>query len=268
MMGGMMDLSQLSTVELMKLNQLTLDELERREVIRTRNNPVSEYTEWLVADKMQMELAAPSTKGYDATTLDGRRIQIKSRKNNLKNKSLVLGIIRNYELNQFDELIAVIYNTDFSIRYAISIPHELVKEYGFYNQHQNGYTLRISNSLLIDPRVKNIIEFFDQERPVTYEKTVEKLDSNTIRDVQTIGMQTFVEYYQCVESGMDAVELVEKMVTDHPEWKESTARTKASSMRRVFKNGKNIEALKIIYNSNHPAISDEIKTMLSTLLND
>ena len=45
-----MDLSQLSNVELMQLNQLTLDELERREVIRTRNNPISEYTEWLVAD--------------------------------------------------------------------------------------------------------------------------------------------------------------------------------------------------------------------------
>jgi hypothetical protein len=93
-----MDLSQLSCVELMQLNQLTLDELERRDVIRTRNNPVSEYTEWLVAEKMQMELAPPSTKGYDATTSGGRKIQIKSRKNNLRNKSLVLGIIRNYEL--------------------------------------------------------------------------------------------------------------------------------------------------------------------------
>ncbi len=51
-----MDLSQLNCVELMQLNQLTLDELERRDMIRTRNNPVSEYTEWLVAEKMQMEL--------------------------------------------------------------------------------------------------------------------------------------------------------------------------------------------------------------------
>ncbi|MEI1609164.1 hypothetical protein [Escherichia coli] len=51
-----MDLSQLSCVELMQLNQLTLDELERRDVLRTRNNPVCEYTEWLVAEKMQMEL--------------------------------------------------------------------------------------------------------------------------------------------------------------------------------------------------------------------
>lgn len=45
-----MDLSQLSCVELMQLNQLTLDELERRDVLRTRNNPVCEYTEWLVAE--------------------------------------------------------------------------------------------------------------------------------------------------------------------------------------------------------------------------
>lgn len=260
-----MDLSQLSNVELMQLNQLTLDELERREVIRTRNNPISEYTEWLVADKMQMVLAAPSTKGYDATTTDDRKIQIKSRKNNLKNKSLILGIIRNYDLNQFDELIAVIYNHDFSIRYAMSIPHELVKEYGFYNEHQNGYTLRISNLLLNDPRVTDIIEFIDPDTERSKEEITVKLASNTIRDVKTIGMQTFVEYYQYVEGDMDTTDLVERMVTDHPDWKESTARTKASSMRRVFKNGDNVEALKIIYKSNHPAITDEIKSKLITL---
>lgn len=260
-----MDLSQLGCVELMQLNQLTLDELERRDVLRTRNNPVCEYTEWLVAEKMQMELAPPSTKGYDATTSEGRKIQIKSRKNNLRNKSLVLGIIRNYELNQFDELIAVIYNHDFSIRYAISIPHELVKEYGFYNKHQNGYTLRISNLLLKDPRVTDLIEFFEPDTERSSRENTVKPDSNIIRDVQTIGMQTFIEYYQCVESGMDATNLVKKMVTEHPEWKESTARTKASSMRRVFKNDSNIEALKIIYESNHSAITDEIKSKLSTL---
>ncbi len=88
-----MDLSQLSNVELMQLNQLTLDELERREVIRTRNNPISEYTEWLVADKMQMVLAAPSTKGYDATTIDDRKIQIKSvTRGSLSNKLLILKV--------------------------------------------------------------------------------------------------------------------------------------------------------------------------------
>lgn len=260
-----MDLSQLSNVELMQLNQLTLDELERREVIRTRNNPISEYTEWLVADRMHMDLAPPSTKGYDATTTEGRKIQIKSRKNNLKNKSLILGIIRNYDLHQFDVLIAVIYNHDFTIRHAISIPHELVKEYGFYNNHQNGYTLRISNLLLNDPRVTDIIEIIDPDTERSKEEISVKPDSSTVRDVQTIGMQTFIDYYQCVERGMGTTDLVEKMVNDHPEWKESTARTKASSMRRVFRNGDNLEALKIIYKSNHPAITDDIKSKLSML---
>ncbi|WP_214018052.1 hypothetical protein, partial [Escherichia coli] len=99
------------------------------------------------------------------------------------------------------ELIAVIYNHDFSIRYAISIPHELVKEYGFYNKHQNGYTLRISNLLLKDPRVTDLIEFFEPDTERSSRENTVKPDSNIIRDVQTIGMQTFIEYYQCVESG-------------------------------------------------------------------
>lgn len=68
-----MELSGLSTIELMQLNQETLAELERRNVIRTRNNPVSEYTEWLVSNRMGMVLAPASTKGYDAT-IDGRKV--------------------------------------------------------------------------------------------------------------------------------------------------------------------------------------------------
>jgi hypothetical protein len=46
------------------------------------------------------------------------------------------------------------------------------------------------------------------------ENTV-KPDSNIIRNVQTIGMQTFIEYYQCVKSGMDATNLVKKMMAEH-----------------------------------------------------
>lgn len=155
-----MKLSELSTIELMQLNQETLAELERRNVIRTRNNPVSEYTEWLVSNRMGMVLAPASTKGYDAITSDGRKVQIKSRKNNAKNKSMILGIIRNYELNQFDDLIAVIYHPDFSIRYALQIPHELVKIYGRFNQHQNGYTLSMTAKLLSDRRVVDITQCF------------------------------------------------------------------------------------------------------------
>jgi len=151
-----MDLSQLSTVELMQLNQEILGELESRNVIRTRNNPVSEYTEWLVSSCMGMMLAPASTKGYDAITPNGRKVQIKTRKNNLKSNSMILGIIRNYELNQFDDLITVIYHHDFSIRYALLIPHELVKTYGRFNQHQNGYTLSITSKLLSDVRVEDI----------------------------------------------------------------------------------------------------------------
>lgn len=145
---------------LTQLNQETLAELERRNVIRTRNNPVSEYTEWLVSNRMGMVLAPASTKGYDAITSDGRKVQIKSRKNNAKNKSMILGIIRNYELNQFDDLIAVIYHPDFSIRYALQISHELVKIYGRFNQHQNGYTLSMTAKLLSDRRVVDITQCF------------------------------------------------------------------------------------------------------------
>ena len=262
----MMDLTQLSILELMRLNQFTLDELERREIIRTRNQPTSEYTEWLVATRMSMALASPSTKGYDAVTLEGRKVQIKSRKNNLKNKSMILGIIRNYELNQFDDLIAVIYNHDFTIRLALNIPHELVQEYGFYNAHQNGYTLTISNSLIEDVRVidirnKLIDEVGSNEEAISIDTSL-----GIERDLQTVGMLTFVEYYKYFLNEVSSIEMIELMLTDHSTWKEGTARTKISTMKRIFKNGNNIDALNLVLDSKHPLITDSVKDLVISLM--
>lgn len=257
-----MDLSRLDVLELMRLNQETLAELEKREIIRTRNNPVSEYTEWLVSTKLNMMLANASTKGYDATSETGRKIQIKSRKNNIKNRSMVLGIIRNYELNQFDELIAVIFHDDFSIRHALEIPHELVKEYGFYNEHQNGYTLSISSALLSDSRVKDIGVLLGKqeiEHLNLHIENEEEIKSGAERELQTVGMTTFIEYYSYSYQGIKVTDLVEIMVRDHPEWKEITVRTKASTMNRIFKREMNRDCLSLILKSKNSAIIDSVR---------
>lgn len=260
-----MNLTGLSITELMLLNQKTLDELEEREIIRTRNNPVSDYTEWLVASRMNMELASPSTKGYDALDSNGRRVQIKSRKNNLKNRSTTLGIIRNYELNQFDDLIAIIYHPDFSIRLALCIPHELVKQYGFFNAHQNGYTLNINAALTSDPKVVDIYDLICGQ-PRTSQPAEKLKQSDIVRDLQTVGMSTFLEYYQYILTESSAANIIEKMIKDHPDWKEGTARTKTSTIKRIIKNGEVEEALSLISKSNHPNITNEMKSRAIELI--
>lgn len=253
-----MDLSELTITELMLLNQKTLEELEKRQIIRTQNNPISEYTEWLVASKMNMELASPSTKGYDAITKDGRKVQIKSRKNNLKNRSTTLGIIRNYDLKQFDDLIAIIYHPDFSIRLAVCIPHELVEQYGFFNNHQNGYTLSINAALLSDPQVIDIYNLLCDE-PKASAIPIKKENTEVTRDLQTVGMTSFLEYYEHCLNGLNSSDIIEKMIADHPEWKEITARTKMSTIKRIINSDNAHNALLLITKSNHPIITDEMK---------
>jgi len=53
------------TSDLFKQYALKMDELKERGVIRTANNPVSDYAEWLFAKAMKLDLMPNSSAGYD-----------------------------------------------------------------------------------------------------------------------------------------------------------------------------------------------------------
>ena len=92
-----MNLRELSIKELLQLQAAATNELKRRDVVRTQNNPLGDYTEWLVAQAMGLELAANSKAGYDGIDSNGTRIQIKGRRITPKNKSRQLSAIRKYD---------------------------------------------------------------------------------------------------------------------------------------------------------------------------
>ena len=71
-------------------------------------------------------------------------------------KRRALNVIRNYEDNQFDYLIVVIFDTNFNVKEAYSIPHEIIKDYCRYSAHQNGYIVVASGPILNDPLTVNI----------------------------------------------------------------------------------------------------------------
>ena len=151
-------LSKLSVSDLLRLQASAIEELRARAVVRTGNNPVGDYTEWLVAKALGLTLEANSSAGYDATAPDGRRIQIKGRRVTPTSKSRQLGAIRNLGKRDFDELVAVIHDVDFGIVEAVMIPHALISEFGTYRPHVNAHTLSVGGALLADPRVRNIRE--------------------------------------------------------------------------------------------------------------
>ena len=151
-----MNLSELTIRELLQLQASAVEELRLRGVVRTANNPVGDFTEWLVATALGLTLASNSSAGYDAVSPAGVRIQIKGRRVTPKNPSRQLSAIRNLDEQDFDELVAVIFNEAFEVVEAVSIPHAQVGEYGTYREHVNAHILHVRGKLLEDPRVKSI----------------------------------------------------------------------------------------------------------------
>lgn len=133
-----------------------IGELKRRNVVRTKNNPLGDYTEWLVAKGLGLELAAKSAAGYDGIDSEGVKIQVKGRRVTPENKSRQLGAIRNLDDKDFDQLAAIIFNENYEILDALLIPHEVVAEYAKYRNHVNAHIMHLKGNILTDTRVKDI----------------------------------------------------------------------------------------------------------------
>lgn len=152
-----MNLAYLQTKDLLKLQSEVMSELRSRGVIRTMNNPVGDYAEWLVASALNLKLATNSASGYDAESEAGKKIQIKARRLS-NNKSKQLSAIRNLDKGDFDELVAVIFSESYEIVEAVSIPHSIVKKYSSYRSHVNAHILHLRGALLSESSVQDISE--------------------------------------------------------------------------------------------------------------
>jgi hypothetical protein len=144
----MVDLSALSAKELLALFAEILDELNRRGILKTQNNPVADYTEWLVARGLKLKLERNSRKGFDAIDSKGIRFQIKGRRVHPKNPSRQLSVIRNLERKEFEFLVAVVFDRDFTLREAWKIPREQVERYARFSRYQNGHILMLEGDVL------------------------------------------------------------------------------------------------------------------------
>ena len=145
-----------SELDLLKLHSLILKELKDREVIRSKNNPLGDYTEWLVSNKLNLDLARKSSAGHDATDKNGVKYEIKSRRITIENKSRQLSVFRELKLKKFDFLIAVVFDSNFNIDEAYKIPHDVVFEYANLRKYLNGHLLHLKGKILKDIRVKDV----------------------------------------------------------------------------------------------------------------
>lgn len=150
------DLKSLQVSDLFELHGQILSELRRRGVVRSTNNPIADYAEYLCARALSLKVAAKSTKGFDAVCPAGKRYEIKARRVTSLNKSRELSAIRGLDPQQFDYLIGILFREDFRVWKACVIPHSVVKDHAAWSDHTNAWRFHLRDTLWSIPGVLDL----------------------------------------------------------------------------------------------------------------
>ena len=149
-------LNNFAAKELLCLFGSILDELQSRGIVRTSNNPVSDYTEWLVSQRLGLTLCGNSEKGFDSTDKNGVKYEIKARRVTPENPARQLSAIRNLDGKHFDFLVAVVYDKNFEVVLAVKIPHAIVVAKSKWQKGTNSFLLHAKDSLKDEAGVEDI----------------------------------------------------------------------------------------------------------------
>lgn len=153
-----METKDRSTLELLRAYGAILDELRRRDVVRSTNSPISDYAELLFCRAFGWTRQGNSAFGYDAIDADGRRYQIKARRLTESAGSRQLSAIRNLSDDPFDELAAVLFAGDFSIHRAALIPIAMVKTRARPSSHTNSHVFHLRDEVWALPDVVDVTD--------------------------------------------------------------------------------------------------------------
>ncbi len=157
-MVEMTDLSEKSPQELLRLYADILDELRRRGITRSSNNPVADIAEYLFCKAFGWNLEDNSTAHFDATGPDGITYQIKGRRLARENRSRQVSQIRGLDDKAFDFLAGVLFDHDFSILRAAIVPATVVKRRSTRDAHTNSFRFLLRDEVWGEPGVRDVTE--------------------------------------------------------------------------------------------------------------
>ena len=150
----MKELPTMSEVELLQTHSEVITELRRRGVVKTENNPIGDYAEWLVCKRLILQGQGGSKKAFDAIDRQGNRYEIKGRRSSAN--SVQFSTIRNLQQHGFDFVIAIIFDEDYSVRLAVKIAYDAVPKLARYQAHVNGYNLILTSKAVEEDGVEDI----------------------------------------------------------------------------------------------------------------
>jgi hypothetical protein len=153
-----LDLSGLRIQDLFKLHEDISVELIERNIIHSSNNIIANYSEKLACESFGLIQMPESTKGYDAKDSKGLKYEIKGRKPTVKNKSRQLSALRGLDDNQFDFLIAILFEGSFEVKRAAKIPHAVVLKKSTFVPRTKSWTFHIRDEIWDIPGVEDITQ--------------------------------------------------------------------------------------------------------------
>lgn len=149
-------LAALSVPRLLSNYAAILDELRRREVVRTANNPLSDFAELLFCRAFGWTIAGNSAAGYDAKDAAGIRFQIKARRITVHNGSRQMSAIRSLDKDPFDQLAGVLMDSEFRVMRAVLIPVDIVRARSKHVVHTNSWKFLLKDEVWSLPGVRDV----------------------------------------------------------------------------------------------------------------
>jgi hypothetical protein len=132
------------------------EELRRRGVIRSSNNPIGDLAEHLFCRAFGWKQAPSSKRGADATDAAEVRYQIKGRRLTPHNNSRQLGALRELLAHGFDVLAAVLFQEDYRILWAALIPHARVVDLAKRVERTNSRRFLLRDAVWSVPGVREV----------------------------------------------------------------------------------------------------------------
>jgi hypothetical protein len=142
-----MNLTALTSPELLILHGKVADELRARGITRSSNNPTGDLAEYLFCKAFGWTQADNSRANVDAIGPDGTRYQIKGRRITRFNNSRQLSAIRDMAGSHFDFLAGLLFNDDYTVMRAALIPHAVALERATYVEHTNSHRFLLRDDI-------------------------------------------------------------------------------------------------------------------------
>jgi hypothetical protein len=151
-----MNVETLTAPELLLLHMRIGDELRKRGVTRSANNPTGDLSEYLFCKAFGWKQAGNSHANIDAVAEDGTRYQVKGRRITQFNNSRQLSAIRDLKGGHFDFIAGVLFNEDYTVMRAALIPHLVALERAKFVERTNSHRFLLRDDVWNAPGVQDV----------------------------------------------------------------------------------------------------------------